>query len=103
MSTATFTYNRTHTATFVADNMRNVLRDIISWSGLDPTKLADDWLIVGEAVRTWLQSEDLLEITLEFFMPGSDRIVARWDFPIRYDGSGTDDDMWVAKEHIKRT
>lgn len=28
MSTFTYTYNRTHTSIFVADNMRNLLRDI---------------------------------------------------------------------------
>ncbi len=103
MSTFTFTYNRTHTSTFVADSMRNVLRDIIKWSGLDPTKLVDDWPVVGNAVRTWLNSGDLLEITIEFFRPGETKVVVRWDFPIRYDGIGIDGDMWVAKEHIRRT
>ena len=103
MSTFTFTYNRTHTSIFVADNMRNVVRDIIKWSGLDQTQLVDDWGVLGNAVRIWLGTGDLLEITIEFYCPGDGALLSRWDFPISYDGSGVDDDMWVAKDHIRRT
>ena len=69
MSTFTFTYTRTHTSVFVADNMRNVLRDVVMWSGLDPTNLIDDWSVIGQAIQTWLRSEDLLEIIIEFLRP----------------------------------
>lgn len=104
MSTYTFTYNRTHTSVFVTDNMKNLLRDIIMWSGLEPTKLVDDWEgVLEEAVRTWLRSEDLEKIVLEFYVPGKEDVVARWDFPISYDGSGVGDDMWVAKDFVRRT
>src|SRR5271156_3414498 len=103
MSTFTFTYTRTHTSVFVADNMRNVLRDVVMWSGLDPTNLIDDWSVIGQAIQTWLRSEDLLEIIIEFFVPGWTNLRGRWDFPIEYDGSGSDDDMWVARDHIRRT
>jgi hypothetical protein len=87
----------------VADNIRNVLRDIVREGGLDPTKLMDDWQTLGHAVKTWLESGHLEKITIEFSVPGSTRISARWDFPVSYDGSGADDDMWVSKEHILRT
>lgn len=103
MSTFTFTYNRTHTSVFVADNMRNLLKTIIDMSNLDPEKLVDDWESLGPAVQGWLKTGDLLQITLEFFTPGSDQACARWDFPITYDGSGVEDDMWVAKDQIRRT
>lgn len=103
MSTFTFTYSRTHTSVFVADNMRNVLRDIVMWSGLDSTKLIDQWSVIGRAIQTWLRSDDLLEIVIEFFVPGLTNLRGRWDFPIQYDGSGNDDDMWVARDHIRRT
>jgi hypothetical protein len=103
VSIHTFTYGRTYTAVFVSDNMRNLIRDIVSWSGLDPTKLVDDWVELGEAVRTWLRTGDLLEVVLEFYVPGQNVAAARWDFPISYDGSGVDDDMWVAKEFVRRT
>lgn len=103
MSTHTFTYNRTHTSLFVADNMRNLIRDIIAWSGLEPTKHVDDWKVLGEAVRTWLRTEDLEKIVLEFYVPGKADAAARWDFPISYDGSGVSDDMWVARELVRHT
>lgn len=103
MSTHVFTYNRSHTSIYVADNMGNLLRDIVTWSGLDPTKLVDDWQVLGRAVQAWLRSEHLYQITIEFFLPISGKLVGRWDFPIAYDGSGVDGDMWVAREHVRRT
>jgi hypothetical protein len=102
MSTFTFTFNRTHTSVFVADNMRNILKIIIEISGLDPDELVDDWMVLGPAVQTWLATGDLEQITLEFFTPGSDQVCARWDFPISYDGSGVDDEMWADRGHIQR-
>ena len=83
--------------------MRNVLRDIISESRLDPTRLIDSWKILGNAVQTWLQTGHLSRITIEFFAPGSNRAVNVWEFEIKYDGSGIDGDMWVAREHVRRT
>ena len=56
LATYTVTYLRTHTATFVADNMRNLLRDLIHAVGLDPYDLLDDWSVIGRGVRTWLES-----------------------------------------------
>lgn len=104
MSTHVFTYSRAHTSVFAADNMRNILRDIINWSRLDATKLVDDWSgALEDAVRTWLGTSDLEQIILEFYVVGKEDAVARWDFPISYDGSGRDDDMWVAKEFVRRT
>ncbi|MCG8693975.1 MAG: HORMA domain containing protein [Minwuiales bacterium] len=103
MSTYAFSYNRAQTSIFASDAMRNVLRDIIKWSGLDQTRLVDDWSVLGNAVRTWLGTGDLTEITIEFYHPSNGTLISRWDFPISYDGSGIDDDMWVAKEHIRRT
>ena len=103
MSVSTFTYARTHTATYVADNMRNQLKRIIQAAGLSPQDLADSWEVLGEAVRTWLRSGHLKKVVLEFYKPGSDKLEMRWDFDIDYDGSGVDDDMWVDREHLQRT
>lgn len=103
-STYTLTYSRTHTSVFVSDNIRNVLRDIINEGGLDPTNLMDSWSSnIGTAVKRWLESGHLKEIIIEFYRPGSNLASARWDFPISYDGSGSDDDMWISKRHIIRT
>lgn len=103
-STYTLTYSRTHTSTFVSDNIRNVLRDIILEGDLDPTKLMDSWTsVLGRAARRWLESGHLTSVVIEFYLPGSNVAAARWDFPISYDGSGSDDDMWISKRHIIRT
>lgn len=104
MTTHTLTYARTHTSTYVSDNIRNILRDIVREGGLDPANLMDSWSgNVGNAAKFWLETGDLTQVTIEFYMPGSREAVARWDFPIQYDGSGVDDDMWVSKQHIIRT
>ena len=103
MATTTFTFTRTHTSAFVADNMRNQLRTLIQAAGLDPTQLVDDWDVLGQAVRTWLASGHLNGVTIEFYRPGSNRAERRWDFDITYGGSGVDDDMWVDRDHVRRT
>lgn len=103
MSVSTFAYARTHTALFVADNMRNQLKRIVQAAGLSPEALVDDWELTGRAVRTWLESGDLRHVILEFFKPGYSKLEARWDFDVTYDGSGVDDDMWVDREHLQRT
>ena len=102
-STYAITYTRTHTATFASDNIRNVLREIVRESGLDPTHLVDDWQILGKAAKTWLESGHLCEVVIEFYMLGTDQALARWDLPISYDGSGDDSDMWFSKNHLLRT
>jgi len=103
MSTATFTFSRTHTALFVADNLRNQLRELIKAAGLDPTQLVDDWQILGGAAKYWMETGYLTGVTIEFFYPGGSRAQHRWDFDISYGGSGVDEDMWVDRDHIQRT
>lgn len=103
MSVSTFTFTRTHTAAFVADHMRNQLVRIVQAAGLSPTALVDDWEVLGRAARTWLETGDLLGLTIEFYKPGSSKLELRWDFDITYEGSGVDDDMWVDRDHLRRT
>lgn len=101
MATHNITYTRTHTSTYVADNMRNILRNIIKYYDLEPEKLLDDWETTSRGLRTWLEARDLRKIVIEFYKPGQSVAEARWDFPINYDGSGVDDDMWVDKNHLQ--
>ncbi len=102
-STFAFAYTRTHTANFAADNMKNILRDIVLYAGLDPDKLLNNWRTTGEAIKTWLLDGDLVQIIIEFYLPHSNYVEARWDFPIDYDGNGAEEDMWVDKSHLQRT
>jgi len=102
-STKTTTYTRTHTAVFVSDKMRNLLKRLVYNSGLDPQRLLDAWSDwVDRAARTWLETGDLLGIVVEFYQPGSDLAAARWDFPIRYDGNGVDE-MWVDRDFFEES
>lgn len=97
---STTAYTRSHTSTFASDNMRNVLRDIIRDHGLDPTALMDSFeRVLGRAIRTWMETGHLQKITIEFYRPGTGKLDTRWDFPIRYDGNGSDD-MWVDWDHL---
>jgi hypothetical protein len=92
---STRAYARAHTAAFVSDKMRNLLKILILYHGLNPTALVDAWTSwVDRAARTWLESGDLVKIIIEFYKPGASIASARWDFPIRYDGNGVDE-MWV--------
>jgi hypothetical protein len=92
---STHAYARAHTAAFVSDKMRNLLKLLILHHGLNPTALVDAWSSwVDRAARTWLESGDLQTIVIEFYKPGTTTALARWDFPIRYDGNGVDE-MWI--------
>lgn len=89
------TLTRTHTSVFVSDKLRNFVKLLIRHYGLDPQGVVDAWHgWVDRAARTWLESGHLTEIIVEFYWPGSEKAIARWDFPIRYDGNGVDE-MWV--------
>jgi Bacterial HORMA domain 2 len=95
-------YARTHSITFLIDNLRNTLRDVISESGLSPESLIQSWETIERGLRTWLDSGHLSSIVVEFFKPGSSVVSARWDFPIGYDGSGVADDMWRDRNYLRQ-
>ena len=89
------TYTRTHTSVYVSDKLRNLLKVLVVKHGLDPKGVVDAWSgWVDHAARTWLQSGHLRTITIEFYWPESSDALARWDFPIRYDGVDADE-MWT--------
>lgn len=102
-SVFTITFSRAHTSTYVADHMRNILRDIVRYMGLNPADLLNDWETLGLGIRSWLRSGDLISIIIEFCRPGQSEADGRLDFPVRYDGSGVDDDLWVDKTHLIRS
>ena len=102
MSTSVHVNLFTHTTTFVTDKMLSSLRRIIVWSGLNPSKLLADWGDLELAIKTWLESRDLTEVTLEVFSSYSERLVGRWDFDIDYGfGTSDDGDMWVDTDAIR--
>lgn len=99
---ATYAFTRAHTSVYVSDKMRKLLTLLVRHYGLDPVGIADAWTdCIGEAVRVWLESGHLRAVVLEFYRPLSSEAEARWDFPIRFDGSGIDDEMWVDREFLE--
>lgn len=101
-NTYTYSYTRTHSIVFLSDNLRNTLREVIRENGLDPSKLMQDWETIERGIRAWLQSGHLYNVVVEFFRPGASAASARWDFPVGYDGSGVDDDMWLDKAYLRQ-
>lgn len=92
---STHAYARSHTSVYVSDKLRNFLKLLVRHYGLDPQGVVDAWSDwVDRAARSWLESGHLTDIVIEFYWPGQETAVARWDFPIRYDGNGVDE-MWV--------
>jgi hypothetical protein len=95
-------FARTHSITFLSDNLRNALRDVIKEYGLDPNNLVQDWRVIERGIKSWLESGHLKSVVVEFYRPGSSSASARWDFPTGYDGSGVDDDMWLDKAYLRQ-
>ncbi len=99
----THAYSRTNTAIYVSDKMRNFLKLLVNYYGLDPEAVVEAWSDwVDRAVRKWLETGHLEAIVIEFYRPGSDTALARWELPIRYDGNG-EDDMWVDRAFFEDT
>jgi hypothetical protein len=98
----TSAFTQTHSIVFLSDNLRNTLREVIRENGISPNKLVQDWDTIERGIRTWLQSGHLLNVVVEFFRPGASTASARWEFPIGYDGSGVDDDMWLDKNYLRQ-
>jgi Bacterial HORMA domain 2 len=105
MSTAVFVHTNTHSVTFVTDKILTSIKDIVRLSGLDPTKLANDWTVLELGINTWLGTQHLEEVILEVFNPKTNELVGRWDFEIYYNYTG-DGSFWldpdVVKYHIKK-
>ena len=98
-SVAVNTY--THSVTYVADNILKSMKDIIRLSGLDPTKLVDNWATNMRAIQTWLHSGHLETVVLEIFDPKTDALVGRWDIDVVYTTGLGDGGFWTDTEQIK--
>lgn len=94
-------YSYTHSVTYVADNILKSLKDIVRLSGLDPTKLTDDWESIMRALRAWLGSGHLRTVVLEVFDPATDELITRWDVDIVYSWASGDGSFWTDTEQLK--
>ncbi len=101
MSTFVTVNTYTHSVTQVTSGILRCLQDIVRDSGLNPSKLADQWKVLELGLSTWLQSQDLETVVLEVFDRKTNRLVGRWDLPIVYSwrqGSGV---FWVDTDQIR--
>lgn len=91
----------THSVTYVAENILRSFKEIIRQSGLDPAQLADDWEVLHNGLKTWIDSGHLEKVVLEVYNPKTDALVGRWDVEIVYaytDGSGA---FWTDTDAIR--
>jgi hypothetical protein len=101
MSTFVTTNTYTHSVTYVTDNILRCLQDIVRQSGLDPSKLADQWTLLDKVISTWLQSRHLESVTLEVFNYRTDKLVGRWDLSIAYSWAESAGSFWVDTDQIR--
>ena len=103
MAVNTHNYSRTNTAVYVSDKVRNLMKLLILRYNLDPTKLMDAWTEwVQDTARQRMESGHLRSFVIEFYRPGAANVSARWDFPVRYDGTDIED-MWTDPDFLRET
>lgn len=101
--TSTVAYARAHTAAYVSDKIRVLLKRLVRAYGLDPQAVADAWTRwIEAAARIWMESGHLCGFVIEFHHVGQTTLLGRWDLPIRYDGNG-EADLWVDDEFFVQT
>lgn len=94
-------YSYTHSVTYVADNVLKSLKDIIRMSGMDPSKLANEWESTHLAIRTWLGTQHLEKVVLEVYNPLNNALVLRWDIDIVYQWSGSDGVFYTDTDQLR--
>lgn len=101
MSTFVAVNTRTHSTTYVANNILRCLQDIVRESGLNPSTISADWPTLEKGIGKWIETEHLESVTLEVFDPSTDALIGRWDFSVVYTWSTGSGAFWVDTEQIK--
>lgn len=106
MSTTVFVNTYTHSVTYVTDKLLTSIKNIVRQSGLNPSKLTQEWESLERGIKTWLSTEHLEQVHLEVFNPTNNKLVGRWDLEIFYAFSGDGAAFWldpdVISYHIKK-
>lgn len=100
MSTVVSVNTYTHSVTYVTDKLLTSIKNIVRLSGLNPSRLTDNWTVLERGLKKWLDTKDLEQVHLEVFAPRTDELVGRWDFEIYYSFQG-DGSFWQDPEAIK--
>jgi hypothetical protein len=100
MSTVVSVNTYAHSVTYVTDKLLTSIKNIVRLSGLNPSKLTDDWAALERGLKRWLDTKDLEQVHLEVYDPKTDGLVGRWDFEIYYEFQG-DGSFWQDPDAIK--
>lgn len=96
---AVFSY--TQSVVYVADNILKSFKDIIRLSGLDPTKLVNDWAVLLRGLSAWIESRHLESVTLEVYDPKTDHLLFRWDIEVVYTWDVSAGTFWTDTDQLK--
>jgi len=100
MSTFVSTNTYTHSITYLADKMLLSMKDIVRESGLDPTKLTEEWDVLERGLTTWITTQYLESLHLEIFDPlNKGKLVCRWELDVFYNSQG-DVSMWIDTDDL---
>ncbi|MCY1360417.1 Bacterial HORMA domain 2 [compost metagenome] len=94
-------YSYTQSVTYVADNILKSLKNILSLSGLDPTKLVGDWDVLHRGIKSWIESKHLELVILEIYHPRTDTLITRWDVSVSYSWDSSAGNFWTDTEQLK--
>lgn len=100
MSTIVSVNTYTHSVVFVTDKLLNSVKTIVQLSGLNPTRLTNEWVVLERGIRTWLDDGHLEFVHLEVFHGRTGALVGRWDFEIFYNHTG-DGSFWQDPDAIR--
>lgn len=96
---STHTHSVTHVATNILWGLRRIVRD----SGLDQTKMANQWATLEAGTSAWLASRDLRALVLEVHDPrrAPNDLIGRFDFAIDYGYyPDADGDLWLDPDTV---
>ena len=99
---ATVTYTRTHSVTYVTDNMLRSMLRIIKLSGLEPESYLEQWDSLSTAIATWMEDGHLKEMVLEVCDPSGNRLIGRFDIKVLYDEGTRDGTFWTDVDQLER-
>lgn len=95
-------YSYTYSVAYVTDNILKSLKDILVLSGLDPGKLVvQEWDVLQRGISRWIETQDLLAVSLEIYDPNTDALIRRFDFSVVYTWSSDAGNFWVDTDALR--
>jgi hypothetical protein len=94
-STHTYSYTRTHTATYLTEVILGTISDILADLGINMARLHCDWEQNENAIKAWIDEGSLDTVALECHQP-SGTVAPVIEFPVTYATSGAGDAEFTA-------